>query len=132
VLASVTAGLIDEGRETVQVGLREVGVVQQRCSGAERRALVERLDQVLQRALASLRSFYGGEVDVAWAVFLVRGVALLLQNAEVGADRRVARRVIQRFANIGGGGAAEAVENVEHFALAAGEGGRGRHALLIF
>ncbi len=50
-------------------------------------------------------------------------VALLLQDAEVGAHGRVTRWVRHGRANVVGRGAAEPVDGVEHFALAEVEAG---------
>ncbi len=52
-------------------------------------------------------------------------VALVLQDAEVGADGRVARRVRHGRADLVGRGRAEPVDGVEDFALAEVETGEG-------
>ena len=71
----------------------------------------------------------GRAVEVARPVGAVRGVALVLEDAEVRADGRVARRVRQGRLHVGDAGLAEAVEDVEHLALAPAE--RDGHVGLI-
>jgi hypothetical protein len=50
-------------------------------------------------------------------------VPLVLQDAQHGANRRVARRVGEALLDLGGGGLAQGVEHVHDLALAAAERG---------
>lgn|GEM_PF-3946762 len=53
------------------------------------------------------------------AIGVVVDVSFLFQNAQQGANRRVAGRIGQRGLNLGGRGAAAAIKKIQNLALAA-------------
>jgi len=73
-------------------------------------------------------------VDVTQAVFFVADMALLFEDAELGADGGIAGLSGDFCEDLAHGGAFEFVENVHDLAFAAGEGvglGFSRHVLVF-
>lgn len=122
-LATLLTGARDGFGQLVEFGGREFGgvSVEQGAGGLCGRAPEEGVDEMAQGGFASLVRADFGEVDVARAVFLVLEVAFILQGAELGADGGVTGRVGHGGADFGGGGAAEAEEDVHDLPLAAAE-----------
>jgi hypothetical protein len=60
-------------------------------------------------------------VCTTWAVLLVTDVALLFQDAQQRANRRIARRVLKLALHVGGGGAAALEEQIHYLPLPAAQ-----------
>ena len=74
-----------------------------------------------ERRLACRVAACDGQVDVGAPFLLVADVALLLEDAQERSDGGVARRVGESFHHLGGGGSADAEEEVHDLSLASAQ-----------
>ena len=80
-------------RQTIELRVRQLALVDQRRCGLGRRAIEERLDDVSKRRSASPVPRHGRQEHVAGPILLVAEVALLLEDPQERAHRRVAWRI---------------------------------------
>src|SRR3569832_339901 len=112
--------------EPVELVFRNVFGVEQRRHDALDRIAIEGFKQRLRRAPAHLFTRNRGLVNVARAVAFVPHMALLFENGQMRADRRVGRRIGNLFEDLRGRSSPKLVERIHDFALAPAEAVSGR------
>src|SRR5688500_5044925 len=121
--ASFLLGLLDQRGQPVELFIGDVCslLLDQRGHDVGGRAVEERGEQLIERREAHFFPVGGGEVHVTRAVMLMFHVALLLEDAERGADRRVAGRLSHGLEHFRGRGLAAGEDDVHHLPLATTE-----------
>jgi hypothetical protein len=116
-------GLVDELREPAIIVFREVVLrdVEEGGDDVGGRAVEEGLSQVGEGAPPRLVLGQPGDIDIAGSVLPVDEVSLLLEDAEQGADGRVAGRRRQAFQDLGSGGLFHLIDDVHDLALPAAQ-----------
>src|SRR5215218_5308282 len=85
----------DDGLDALQFLRRKPSpsFVHQRRDSPGQRSVKERLNDASQRRTAGFRVWLGRQKDISRAILAMLEVAFLLEDAQQGAHRRIARRV---------------------------------------
>src|SRR4030081_206456 len=104
--AAFFPGARDQARDAVEILRREIAarLLEQGRNDLGDRAVEEGGHQMIQSILARLLAIERGAIDVARAVILVAQQAFVLENAQRGADRRVAGWIGNGVHDLAGGG----------------------------